>query len=692
MGQQSDAGSIISSQVFNRKQAGPRSDGVEEFVGEVVSASKVVAAERGDYPLTQAGLVAAIAALPSSGGEVRIGPGTLSLSTPIVLPSKSIVIRGSGDASIIDVGNNAIAAFQLDLAVTPAQRLTHTFEDLLIKGDDTTAGQRFLDYKSGAMVSGGDRNGTPMMNRVNSRGIECYFYDRGSIVPTISNCVLFLTPGGLISDGDVDPSSTQLSMFGVCCDHDETFDGTAGGIMNRPYVAADECGICIAGGWETHGASMSNTVFYSASGENKKVTDDDTETCYMRCVFHACTYLEIDAPSHRVIGCIWGTPSGYGSPPDRSIDITANGDGALIQGNTFTGPAVTGTYVIEGSWGQEAVRTAADLARVVGNRGCKVLETGAADYNEYANLDADSTIIGPNSEIEGEAKFEGRIQLDSATQISLQRYKGKDTFVRGAVESIPAAGVALLTTDNRIDSAGADAGAAMAVDTEYYIYRSNSKASFAASDLRASTVSPTTVRGQKYLGSSGNAYNWRYVGRVRTISNAGTANFADSLTQRLVVNEHNRRQLPLFRCPGYVNDDASTTFNEANNNNWHEIHAGTGDGKVEYIANGEDPIEADAVVQWEPVVAASDFLSVGIGDNAATEPVVEGDNTWSATASFAGTISVCKRFTPAAGYRTLHLSIKVFAGGGGLTIYADNVRGGATADPPTTWLQAGIMG
>jgi len=336
----------------------------------------------------------------ASGRPLYFPPGTYLISDSITLSSTSLKVCGAGYASIIDIGTNAIAAFKLDLLVTPSQQIEHIFEDLFIKGDDATPGQQFLNYKSGAMANYGDRNGAPYMSRVNCRGIECYFYDRGSILPSIRDCILFLTPGGLVSDGDVAPSSTQLIMFGVDCDHNELFDGTAGGIMNRPYVCGDENGICIAGGWEVHGSSMSNTVFYSAPGQNKKVTSDDTETAYNRCLFGSGTYLEIDAPSQRVIGCLWGGTTG--NFPVRCVDITANGDGALIHGNTFTGPAYGTGYVIEGSWTSEAIRNAAKHCVISGNRGAKVVETGAADFNTYHDLDNVPTLLGAASRI-GEA-------------------------------------------------------------------------------------------------------------------------------------------------------------------------------------------------------------------------------------------------------------------------------------------------
>src|SRR5437016_14441337 len=80
--------------------------------------------------------------------------------------------------------------------------------------------------------------------------------------------------------------------------------------------------------------------------------------------------------------------------------------------------------------------------------------------------------------------MQGRLQADSTTQMSLQRYSGDTVEVNGLNVSIGTSGITRLTTDNLITSTGADAGAAMAVSTLYYVYLSNANASPFPSQLR----------------------------------------------------------------------------------------------------------------------------------------------------------------------------------------------------------------
>lgn len=179
--------------------------------------------------------------------------------------------------------------------------------------------------------------------------------------------------------------------------------------------------------------------------------------------------------------------------------------------------------------------------------------------------------------------FQGRMQRDSTTQVSLQRYQGDTVDVNGESVSLGSGGIALATTDNLINSTGGDTGGSMAINTLYYVYLSNSSASTFATDLRASTTAPSSYNGVKYLGTSGNAANWRFVGYVRTISNAGTPNFADSETQRLVINYYNRRALKL-RVTDSTNNWTWTT------NSWESWNSSTSN-RVEFISNNENSVE-----------------------------------------------------------------------------------------------------
>lgn len=65
-----------------------------------------------------------------------------------------------------------------------------------------------------------------------------------------------------------------------------------------------------------------------------------------------------------------------------------------------------------------------------------------------------------------------------------------------------------VSSDNAIAADGTDSGSTPSASTLYYIYISNSLASYAAQSIRLSTTAPTNG----YLGASGNAKNWRFLG------------------------------------------------------------------------------------------------------------------------------------------------------------------------------------
>lgn len=141
-----------------------------------------------------------------------------------------------------------------------------------------------------------------------------------------------------------------------------------------------------------------------------------------------------------------------------------------------------------------------------------------------------------------EHMLSGRLERQSATQLRYNVYAGRYLEINGEVYTVDgtAAGGQIDTTDNLITATGADAGAAMGASTVYYVYCSNASASPFASDCRGSTTAASAYRGGQYLGTSGNAANWRLVGLVRT---NGSTQFVDSASQRFVLSYFNRRRI-----------------------------------------------------------------------------------------------------------------------------------------------------
>lgn len=110
----------------------------------VVPATFVVASDREDYPLTQAGLVQAIADLPAGGGSIYIGEGTLAITSVITL-SKDVKIYGAGPGVTVLSVTGAVSMFQ-------AGDIELTMSDFSVIGTNTV-GQTFLTLTADALAT-----------------------------------------------------------------------------------------------------------------------------------------------------------------------------------------------------------------------------------------------------------------------------------------------------------------------------------------------------------------------------------------------------------------------------------------------------------------------------------------------------------------------------------------------------------
>lgn len=179
-----------------------------------------------------------------------------------------------------------------------------------------------------------------------------------------------------------------------------------------------------------------------------------------------------------------------------------------------------------------------------------------------------------------------RLEYVNATSLQLAGLPGTSAKITVYGEHVDCSTFPTMApTDNLITATGADAGSAMGASTFYYIYVSNSLATTFPTDLRASTIAPTAG----YLGTSGNALNWKLVGWVQTNS---SSQFAFSDTQRLVCSKFNPRFL---RC--YVTESTSHTYTTTTWRKWnnadgtklefitHEDHLGLTVGVSAYISS-----------------------------------------------------------------------------------------------------------
>lgn len=267
--------------------------------------------------------------------------------------------------------------------------------------------------------------------------------------------------------------------------------------------------------------------------------------------------------------------------------------------------------------------------------------------------------------------FGGRLQRDSATQVSVQRYTGDWIEVDGVPMSIGSSGLVITTSDGLLVSTGSVSTTTPSSSTLYYVYVGSTDG--LTPQIRLCATAPSMHRGSYHLGTDALTSRWRFVGWVRT---NGSTQFVDTTTDRLVVNYYNRERKSLYVVPGYVDDNAATTYTTTSTT-WTAANGGTG-ATASYIANGEDAIHVTAFSSCAN--SGANGTGIGIGDNSATSAAVTSGDVGTTVRSQSCSYSTI----PATGYRTLVLLVVVTAGTG--TFYADNARLGSTADPVLTGL------
>lgn len=380
---------------------------------------------------------------------------------------------------------------------------------------------------------------------------------------------------------------------------------------------------------------------------------------------------------------------GFGGDPESGFPAKVTGDLSVTDeiqmGDAATGASVVGRLRRNGNvltWHDStAAREIINSLRldsggtIFSRRRLNLIQgngVGIAVADDAGNNEIDITFRAT------EPLFQARMVASSGTSLALENFNGN--FVLVGTERVLVANVDDWDTgDNLIAADGTDAGGDAAVDTLYYVYVSNSSASFSATSLRGSATAPSEVDGVLYLGTTGNALNWRFVGRIRTIdAGGGTVNFADSESRRFVQNHYNKIRKHLLTRPGYSDNNAQTTFNFTGAS-WAALNGGTSDF-VEFIADGINSVELAFNAQ-----ATSQTGAIAIGIDTSTNP------QGAAAAFTSAAITQCAIYkdTPAAGYHVANMCAVVPAGTA--VIVADRGRSGANADVCMTYLKGSIL-
>lgn len=181
----------------------------------------------------------------------------------------------------------------------------------------------------------------------------------------------------------------------------------------------------------------------------------------------------------------------------------------------------------------------------------------------------------------------------------------------------------------------------------------------------------------------------RYIGTIRA---TGAATTEDSLANRLVLNYYNRVRRPMYVNPGYINDNAVTTY-ATSSATWvrpSSVAPGASPGStLTFLSNGEDDVEYIANF-FGNNAAGGGVPIVGVGVDSVTQAAVYG-NLIPQTASTSSSSSVGSKVTLSEGAHTLDMLIASLVQNPA-TFYADVGRvGGDAADVPSTLMAASVM-
>ena len=170
---------------------------------------------------------------------------------------------------------------------------------------------------------------------------------------------------------------------------------------------------------------------------------------------------------------------------------------------------------------------------------------------------------------------------------------------------------------------------------------------------------------------------------IARIYASGTNTTEDSVTKRYVSNRYNQVVKGLFTCPGYVDDNTNTTYTTTSAT-YVAANGGTG-SKIQFISDGWNTVNFGFAGLMTVPAVQSGLMGIGVDSTTSAKVCILVNNAL--TTSIAGTYP---NIVLSEGYHAADLLVCVT--GGTLTIYADIARLGSSADPPSTYLNATLLG
>lgn len=294
-------------------------------------------------------IAAALAGLPADGGYILVREGTYSIAAGMVPPDKPVLIRGCGiGATILDIGSNAIDLFTLG----GAGSFSFVLEDMLLRGDGTTPGQRAVVNNSSSSVT---------LRNVEIDGFDTALEDTASCQWRLVDSSIGAVKAIVCSTfNNVIIESSSISTTG-----DAITGGVSALIENSSIVANGG-----AGAIEVAYGSIVGTLMAA------QLTLDSTPSISKGVRVDGCTFVQdsevfLVDDFHGLSNCKFNVTG-------VTVGVSVTGGNCTIDGCRYTGPG-----------------------------GSKfVVESGGADSNVYSdNVGfSGSTVIGPDSIVDEPAE------------------------------------------------------------------------------------------------------------------------------------------------------------------------------------------------------------------------------------------------------------------------------------------------